>query len=150
MGILYFSFISYLQGGILDPQLSSSFLLLDFGSMNSLQGGIPQKFLFNFSSCVPCLPKWTVHVYSTGLWTKSVLVFTSHVTTNRGPSQSYKLDKALIMRLQRATYYGSWARGHVFLPPKWWGRENHMTCIWDRKLTRSQTKHVLIEKKTFK
>ena len=36
-------------GGIrLDPQLSSSALLFDFGSMNSLRGGCPQKFLFIF------------------------------------------------------------------------------------------------------
>ncbi len=55
----YSGFINYLWGGILHPQLSSSFLLIDFGSKNSLQGGIPQKFVFNFSTCLHSLPKWT-------------------------------------------------------------------------------------------
>ena len=63
---LYFSFINYLWGGILDPpQLSSSFLLLDFGSTSSLWGGIPQKFHFNFFFLYTQMDK--IHVYSAGL-----------------------------------------------------------------------------------
>ncbi len=52
-------------GGIrLNPQLSSSALLFDFGSMNSLRGGCPQKFLFYFSLCALSPQMDKIHVYS--------------------------------------------------------------------------------------
>ena len=76
--VVYFGFIKSLWGGILDPQFSASFLLIDFCSMNSLQGGIPQKFPFNLSSCVHCLPKWTKSMPIPQVFEqKSVLVFFS-------------------------------------------------------------------------
>ncbi len=66
---MYFGVINYLRDGIpLDPQLSSSFLLLDLGSMNSFRGGIPHKspFIFLFL-CALSTQMDNIHVYSAGL-----------------------------------------------------------------------------------
>ncbi len=61
-------FINYLRGGILDPQLSSIFLLLDLG-------WDPTKVSFQlFFMCALSTQMGKIHVYSAGFLTKSVLV----------------------------------------------------------------------------
>ncbi len=78
--ILYFSFINCLWDGIMDPQVSSSFLLLDFSSTNSLRGGITQKFPFSFFPGVHCLPKWTNSMSIPQVFEQSPFLF-PHRTT---------------------------------------------------------------------
>ena len=87
--VLYFGFIYYLQGGIrrLDPQLSSSFLLLDY---EFTSGWDPTENSFQFFfSCALSTQMGKFNVYSAGLWTKSVLVFV-YCQVRRVPDPSHE------------------------------------------------------------
>ncbi len=55
--------------------ISHRFLLLDFGSRNSFQGGIPQKFFFIFSPCVHSLPTWTKSMSILQVFDQSLFLF---------------------------------------------------------------------------
>ena len=74
--ILYLGFINYLRGGILDPQLSVSFSMLDFSSKNSLWSGIRKSFLsFFLLVCIVNLPKWTKSMSIPQVFEQSLFLF---------------------------------------------------------------------------
>ncbi len=73
--ILRPSLLNHFGLGSFDPLITiSHFFLLDFGSMNSLRGGIPQVFFQFFFLCALPTQMDKVHIFSAGLETKSVLV----------------------------------------------------------------------------